>query len=47
MKKLLFIALSFSFFALNADAQVARNVNSAQKVQSDSTHKRRPDDEGS
>lgn len=40
MKKLLFIALSFSFFALNADAQVTRNVTSAQKVQSDSVHKR-------
>ncbi len=41
MKKLLAIALSFSFFALNANAQVTRNVNASQKVQRDSTHKRK------
>ena len=41
MKKLLAIVLSFSFFALNANAQVTRNVNPSQKIQKDSTHKKR------
>lgn len=41
MKKILAIVLSFSFFALNANAQVTRYVNPSQKVQRDSTHKKR------
>lgn len=40
MKKLLIIALSFSFFALNANSQVTRDAKPSQKVQRDSTHKR-------
>ena len=40
MKKLLSIALAFSFFALGANAQVTRNVNPSQKVRSDSSHKK-------
>ncbi|MDQ2718442.1 MAG: hypothetical protein M3Z26_01590 [Bacteroidota bacterium] len=40
MKKLLLIALTFSFFALNANAQTTRNVNPSQKVRSHSSHKK-------
>jgi Spy/CpxP family protein refolding chaperone len=40
MKKLLAIALSFSLFALTANAQISRNSNEQNKVQRDSLHKR-------
>ena len=40
MKKLLAIALSFSLFALNVNAQVTRNVDPSQKFQRDSSHRR-------
>ena len=36
MKKITVIAIAALFFGMNADAQVRRNVNSDQKVQSDS-----------
>ncbi len=39
MKKLLAIALSFSLFALTANAQVSRKSNEHNKVQRDSHHK--------
>jgi Spy/CpxP family protein refolding chaperone len=41
MKKLLVIAIATFFFAANSNAQVRRNVDAAQKVQRDSTHKKR------
>lgn len=36
MKKIIVIAIATLFFGINADAQVRRNVNADQKVQSDS-----------
>lgn len=41
MKKLLVIAVATFFFAANSNAQVKRNVDATQKVQRDSTHKKR------
>jgi Spy/CpxP family protein refolding chaperone len=41
MKKLLGIAIATFFFAANSNAQVRRNVDATQKVQRDSTHKKR------
>jgi Spy/CpxP family protein refolding chaperone len=40
MKKLSAIVIAFSFFALNANAQVKRNVTPSQKIQRDSTRKK-------
>ena len=40
MKKLLTIAVVFSLFAISADAQVQRNVDPSQKMQSDSAHRK-------
>ncbi|HEY9343492.1 MAG TPA: hypothetical protein VIQ23_18080 [Hanamia sp.] len=41
MKKLLVIVIATFFFAANSNAQVKRNVDATQKVQRDSTHKKR------
>jgi hypothetical protein len=45
MKKLSAIVIAFSFFALNANAQVKRNVTPSQKIQRDSTRKKMNYDE--
>lgn len=41
MKKILAIAFSLSLFAMTANAQVKRNTNPSQSMQSDSSHKMR------